>query len=305
MFDYKINNAYNGIILPYLKKQEEIDAPKFSSLGVVDQDTIAFNAMYNMKRQWHVGGHEYTIPEDVMEEITKYFNKSTEGYESEKLLRQIRNKSDPSLITNYMEAVMAKLDDINTKYSYVRCWNKRKEYYGKKFISDMNNLSREIESKLLAFETEPKDSWPFFVSVRALQFAYNIPVSLRLIVVYKKNGDLYANRYKLKRFKKDMQDLRIEPESGSEPILDDNSFTMFCSNAYCFIIADGCGFELPWRECNCECYIRNMEINPKASLDITTFLNNNKNQLTAFVGRTNIEYCSPAKTQLKRRKELL
>ena len=46
-----------------------------------------------------------------------------------------------------------------------QCWKKNYKYKREKFISKLNRLSRDVESRLLAFEISPRKSFPFFTTV--------------------------------------------------------------------------------------------------------------------------------------------
>lgn len=234
MCNYDINNAYNCILLPSMARR---DGP-WGTLELFEKEAKAFDVMDIMKRQWHLGGHAYTIPKDSL----KYYRPSDE---------QVLMSGSGEYFPNYAVSVQSKLNKINDIYSRKRCWRKLDTpEFREKFVRMMNDISNEIENALKKFSVHPKDSYPYFVSKMAVDYAYDAPKTGKIIFVYYKNGSVYASKFRVSR--KRSNDYRIVVTQNDEvpylKISDDTllEFVRYSENIIHFWIDSRIERGLPW-----------------------------------------------------------
>ena len=271
-FGYDINNALNCIMLP-------TNENNFGEKEDISKMANAYEVMWLMKRQWHVGGHQYTLSKETIKTLVKYYENHPDDY---------KLSNDPNFFYNYKNAMKAEMDKLLIKYSRPRCWKKNYEMWKNKFINDMNEISIKVEKYLLNFKNNPKDSFPFFVSKVAVEYAYNLPRARKLIVVYSgDDGSIYAKKLRVERYIKDNLKISIK-DNGDILIKNTNEFIMFCENAMHFLIEDGINYELPFHMLGKESHLeRKVKFDNGFTKD---YLENHLNEIIAFVKQGDYTY---------------
>ena len=273
LYGYDINNANNCILLPskYRKEDSWKEKAKF------EKAAKAFDVMDIMKRQWHLGTHDYTISKDSL----KYYKPPDSV---------VNSSQSEEYFPNYATSVKAKLDILAQKYSRKKCWaNYMSSDITENFINDMNQLSREIENYLLAFEKKPKNSYPFFVSKVAVEYAYDAPKTGKVIFIYKGQDGVYASKFRVSRKQKDNYNVQvIQNETQPQMRISNGNmkeFVRYCENVMHFWIDENSKFEFPWN-------VQKEYIHTFVScddFDLLNYANDNKIQLFAFIDQNEIE----------------
>ena len=229
-FGYDINSEANCCFLPcwesgdgygqkpsHFKKAQAYDVMKASGL------------------QWHVGQHSYRLdfPESI---LIKYPE-----------LRSIKNYND--LINTELKQILA---ECQSRFSRI-CIAAHYEEHKKWFLSRLNALSSEIERHLAAFKGSGRNSFPFFVSAEAFRYAYQVPRSGKVILIYKTQTQWIFKRYQYKNNAKDPE-IRLDLLENSNLCLAETHrcetirrIVLFCENVCCFLAVDEeCKFTLPF-----------------------------------------------------------
>jgi hypothetical protein len=185
-FGYDVNNEWNCIMLP-------TNESNFGQLEPVTKMASAYDVMLIMGRQWHVGGHQYSLDKETLYHLSEYYKKHPEQYPT---------PGNPDFFSNYINAMKEEMDKLMLKYSRTQCWKKGFERKKQTFFNEMNSLSKKVERYLLAFENNPRMSFPFFVSKVTVEYAYDLPATSKLVVLYKKGIHIRAKRIRLERYLK-------------------------------------------------------------------------------------------------------
>ena len=271
MCEYNINNGNNCILLPSIARN---DSP-WGTLETYEKEAKAFDVMDIMKRQWHLGGHAYTVPKDSL----KYYKPT-----NEKVLSSGTNEYFP----NYATSVQMRLDNINAKYARKKCWKKMdNEMFREKFRENMDKISKEIEDMLMKFEKNPKESYPYFVSKMSVDYAYDAPKTGKIILLYKKQENIFASKFRVSRKQKDnYQVIIVQNEEIPEMRIDTNNlitFIRYCENIMYFWIDKNLEKGLPW---NCDKEIINYRaINGE---DIYRYACDNSTEIFTFIDKNEI-----------------
>ncbi len=221
-YGYDVNNADNCILLP--------TTSDFEGKVGVEKKANGYVAMSYMKRQWHVGGHAYTIDNSRQEKINAYLEKVS-----------YRNVC---YYRNYAEAVDHEVSILEAKYKKISCRCKNYEQKKKIFIDAMNRISKKVELKLLEFEVNPKKSYPFFVSKAAIDYAFDVPRRKKFMIICKRNGSATAVSFTATRYQKNDNAVYIE-NTGEHIINNTDDFIRYAENVRYFILLD-IGYVLPW-----------------------------------------------------------
>lgn len=233
-FAYDINNALNCIMLP-------TNESNFGEKESIVKLAGAYEVMWLMGRQWHVGGHQYSLSKETLLNMSNYYEKHPDQYPA---------PGNTEFFQNYRMAMKEEMDKLLLKYARSQCWAKNKEKKRQKFIADLNSLSRKVEGYLLKFEKDPRSSFPFFVSRVAVEYAYNLPTAGKIVVVYHSpDGMVHAKKVRLERYRKN--ELQVIPnekgdmavEAGEAGTLE---FIRFCENALHFLAEEGVPFTFPF-----------------------------------------------------------
>lgn len=217
---YDINCAENGIFLPTNESNFGYDKEKM----ITDNEKIfsAYGAMDELGRQWHVGGHSYKIPDDILNENIQ--------------LNEIKN---------YAEIVRKK---VQQKFGVERYKQtcRDKDEQKKKIIEKMNQISLEIKEKLRDFKQNPQNSYPYFVSKVAVEYAYRIPETIKVITLSVEDNSIFCRKYRVEKeknsghkFVKGIQGEATRKFNFAEEA-DRSKFGEYCGNVqHFFIYSDG------------------------------------------------------------------
>ena len=147
---YNINGKQNGIPLPTVWNKYEADGQKknFGELNDDQKNEIRNSAMRMTGGQWHVGHHHYDLPEkeDATEDMEDEGELDHVPYDME-VIKQLTR-----LAKKILNADLCEAEDQS------------------KVKDRLDNLCKDIESKLNAFKANPKSSKPFYVSKWAMIF---------------------------------------------------------------------------------------------------------------------------------------
>lgn len=140
---YDINNEQNGIYL--MTKSEPI-----GGLAEEIKQELAYSAMGETGKQWHLGPHNYQMTGAELKEFAKTHDKKFENYVDEVF----------KLLERYQDLVKAKKTCPMTP-------DRQKE-----FTEKLDKISADVAEKLTAFEVDPQASFPYYVSKAAYRYAY-------------------------------------------------------------------------------------------------------------------------------------
>ncbi len=248
-FGYDINCQENCYFLPCWEKDD--------GYGQKDshyKKAQAYQVMNVSGLQWHVGQHSYRtdIPDNIKEKYPELRDMDCYNDKVNKDIKLFLNKCSE------------RFDGICPEENY--------EEHKKWFIDNMNAISETIGEYLNLFGNNPKDSFPYFVSLEALRFAYEVPRSSKVILIYTTATKWCLKKYKftntLKSYDIQLELLDSKEITITEPHKDDTirNLILFCENVSCFLIADELQiFKLPFQY-NVRCqYIRDSEKDEKES----------------------------------------
>jgi transposase-like protein len=213
-FGYDINCSQNCYFLPAWEKDDGY-GEKTSHY----KKAQAYEVMNVSKLQWHVGQHNYRIdlPSSV---LVKY-----------PLLRSLSCYND--IINADVKKVLQKCehrfgnDCLKTQYDLNKKW----------FLNLMNSLSESVEEKLDKFKSNPKSSFPYYVSAETLRYSFELPRSGKAILVTNTDGEWLLSKYKYSRV--DNQSNRIQTYLIDKAHYTDvYSCIVFCENVQCFLVVD-------------------------------------------------------------------
>lgn len=269
-FGYDVNNALNCIMLP-------TNRSNFGQDEAIIKIANAYEVMFLMGRQWHVGGHEYTLSEDTLSKLIEYYERNPEQYPS---------PGNPHFFNNYKTAVKEEMDKLLMGIRD-QCWKKNYEHKRAKFIADINRVSKIIEDRLVAFEANPRKSFPFFVSKVSVEYAYNIPSTSKVIVIYRNGTELCACKYRIERYMKNDLEIFFN-EKGSCPADNGETFVKFCENVMYFFVENGADFCFPFTSDEYDPYV--VRSIPAVTGDINSYLKEHANEFLAFIQQKPIQY---------------
>jgi len=261
---YQINGAPNGLPLPTYRNANDSNEDNDIGPDGSEYAAQAWDIMRRTKAQLHAGGHSYKI-----------------GKSLDAVLDEYRRKTGGDKFADYMTAVIDRLDTLSLRYRRHICWKHASERVIRNFIDDMNRVSEEIERSLRAFGTDPRSSYPFFVSIKALEYAFQ-EESFKLIVIYRNGqGELLANRVLMKRRRDQISFQEERDRKTGEWTLriefsDLRQLARFCRNRIYFLIDGNAGYTLPFPQA---------EICPIALRDenVTAFLEQNRKSIYHYV----------------------
>ena len=195
----------------------------------------AYEVMKASGMQWHVGQHDYkiSIPDNMKE---KYPELKTIDCYNDKINKDINELSEA----------------CNKRFKG-KCLEKNYEEYRHWFIERMNILSGKIEKHLNLFSQDPKKSYPYFVSAEALRYAYEVPRSGKVILIYPTKTQWIVKRYRYTNYLKD-EDIQLNLQATQALAVAENhrdetirKLIFFCENVSCFLIVDKTeSFHLPF-----------------------------------------------------------
>jgi hypothetical protein len=164
MVGYDINAKPNGIGLPTthwtLKYPQRGARVKYGDLDEPEgKKEVAFDLMKELGAQWHVGHHAFEV---VVRKKDLESWKETGADE--------KDEEDAPHETSYDVEVINLLLNLLKSMPSDLCEDPKKD---DKFKEDMDAISKEIRTKLEKFKkgSNPVDSTPFFVSMRAYEYS--------------------------------------------------------------------------------------------------------------------------------------
>ena len=208
---YDINNAKNCIYL--VSKGDGYGAEK-----AAERPVSAYDAMDRSRLQWHVGGHQYTLPKEDIQTIKMRVMKLTG--------KQVVD------LQSYADLLRQEMNDFSDELrQQQRCWYSSEKDAQKNlesaFQCGMDSISQRIRHKLGAFTKAPGQSYPYYVSKEAYRFAFTLPKTEKCIVIRQKQNGLNLCRYRIshrahRQTQRDGTDFLI-----LKPIIHDNSDSTF------------------------------------------------------------------------------
>ena len=250
-FGYDINCQENCCFLPCLGKDDAGFRKKESHF----KNAQAYEVMKASGLQWHVGNHQYTVnlPESVLNRYPLLKEMDCYNVKINKELEKIQGK-------------------CQERFHNV-CIEKDYEEHRRWFMEKMNGLSAEIEKHLDMFSRNPRDSHPYFVSSKALKYAYEIPRSGKVISIHKTKTQWILKRYQYTNYQKDpdiqLNLLETKALADAENHRDATikSLILFCENVTCFLVIDETmTFKLPFSYMAKPLYISYEDANKVKSL---------------------------------------
>lgn len=293
-FGYDINNALNCILLP----TSNIHSTKTENNEL---RTSAFDIMSEMKAQWHVGGHSYPISDETKNHIKKYFDTYPQIGVS---------IAGDTLISNYADLVIGELEKLQArKYKQKRCQMVDKEMKAEAFSELMNQISQNIKEKLDLFQENSKKSYPYYVSSVALSFAFDIPATLKLMVITHTAKGINGEIYRIKRLAKNDRAIHLTPV-GCHLVEPTSSFVKFCSNVTFFLDLERQPLELGFypsqgfKSSDLFVYPLTLSKHWDNSTSISTYLQENCHELLAEMSKYENAYQGASSVQSIRQKAL-
>ena len=179
---YDITNAENCIFL-ISKGQGYGDETK------AERPISAYDAMGRARLQWHLGGHQYTLPAEELELIRQRIQKQTG-----------QSAAD---IQSYADLLRQDMGDFKIWLRQHPCWYSRDETKQKalaaKFNKGMHKISQRIRRKLGDFTEKPSSSYPYYVSKEAYRYTFTLPKTEKCIIVRRTPKGIRLYRYRIRR----------------------------------------------------------------------------------------------------------
>lgn len=189
--DYDVNRAQNCIMLvsdqdddedkgPELKLKQDEKVAKESKKAL-----NAFEAMQEGKLQWHVGNHSYKFEAEALRQLKariEFYTKKPVGKTIPVYAEELSNK-------------LLKMDQrikrqVNTH---------RQPICPRAFIEEMDKLSAKIREYLEAFENGYHLSYPYYVSKRAYNFAFQLPQTFTVMTIRRTGQGIEAKKFRISR----------------------------------------------------------------------------------------------------------
>lgn len=237
-FGYDIDCQENCCFLPSIVKEKD---EGFGMLESHFKKARAYDIMKASGMQWHLGNHRrlVQVPEQI---LIKY--------------PELQNAAYDEGIKTYKDLIIEKLRKImqecQQRFETI-CIHENYEEHQAWFLRKMHGLSREIEERLDAFKQRGRNSFPYFVSPEAFRFAYEIPRSGKVILIYKTQTQWVLQRYQFKNTVKD-PDIQLELTENERFTIAERhrsetvkSIIRYCENVSCFLVRDDTHtFKLPF-----------------------------------------------------------
>lgn len=225
-YGYDINSKENCIFLPSVFKNYEINEQQYKTAQ-------AYEVMSVSGMQWHSGGHSYKISKDDFNNISDEKRNLLRCYE-EVVTEEVKKLIIPYYFRDKSCCRYDKKDSSSKKAKAER------------FISRMNYVADKVYKKLDSF-SEPKTSFPFFVSKLSMQYAYNAPRSGKFIYIEEIGSNIVFTKYKYTKNKKDDNNIILSEKGEFKELNDLNSLIIFCENVKYFFVRSDL-YNLPFKE---------------------------------------------------------
>lgn len=172
-YEYNINEAYNCIILPAYNSKAERGKGEFnvsfSKASDFDKRSSKYYAMRMSGRQWHGGGHGNDFEN----------SKNISCYATE--------------VTDFVYQCMKKETKKHCRIDEAFYESDKQE-----FIKRLHNIVDYIRERLIAFNTNPQKSLPFYVSRDAYEYAFDA-ANIRVLVFRKSEKGILVHKYMFNR----------------------------------------------------------------------------------------------------------
>ena len=225
-YEYNINSEENCIYLPAVKKSYEIKEQLYKTAK-------AYEVMNITGMQWHSGGHSYKISREDFNRISDEKRNLLRCYED-----VVTEEVKKFIIAYYFR------DKSCCRYDTMD--SKSKEIKKQRFKRRMDYISDKIYKKLDSF-SEPKTSFPFYVSKLSMQYAYNVPKSGKIIYVEEKDSTIIYTKYHYTKHLKDSNNIILNEVGKFENVDDIKSLIVFCGNVKYFFVFNS-SYKLPFEE---------------------------------------------------------
>ncbi|MBD5608172.1 MAG: hypothetical protein HDQ93_04905, partial [Desulfovibrio sp.] len=205
-FGYDINNAENCAMLLGVASDGS-----FKGLAGDEKTVYSYDRMAYGRMQWHVGHHKYTLTEEIKNRIGDQMVMRKQSMPTE-LEAGVGEDGTPDLrnLKCYAELLALELQICILPWQRYR--NKicprdalsanpspEQARLREDFFSQINSLADRIRNKLAAFSEKPHHSFPWYVSMAAWLFAYNILHTSYIIAVTRAEKGLRLQKFRLKR----------------------------------------------------------------------------------------------------------
>ncbi len=235
-FGYDINCQENCCFLPAFERKEG-----FGKYTEHLKKARAYDVMKASGMQWHVSHHDrlVQVPDPI---LIKY--------------PELQNAAQDGGLKTYKDLIVEKLrifmQECQQRFETI-CISENYEEHQAWFLKKMHGLSREIEERLHAFKQRGRNSFPYFVSPEAFRFAYEIPRSGKVILIYKTQTQWVLQRYQFKNTVRD-PDIQLDLTENERFSIAERhrpetvrSIILNCENVSCFLVRDDThSFKLPF-----------------------------------------------------------
>ena len=239
-FGYDINCQENCAFLPSWERGDG-----YGEKNTHYKKAQAYEVMRISGLQWHVGQHDYAvqIPEAILQKYPKL--RGMDCYNTR------INKEVQAVLRRCQQKFRGKC--LEKHYASYRTW----------FLAQMNGLSRTIEEHLDIFGMYPKDSFPYYVSLESLKFAYEIPQSRKVVVIHQTASSWvlkkyhYTNYISQSYFQLLLMETKMLADTQNHRDETIRKLILFCENVSCFIVIDETqSFRLPFHFRAAVCYLQ-------------------------------------------------
>ena len=229
-FGYNINCQENCCFLPCWESGDG-----YGQKTLHFKKAQAYEVMKASGMQWHVGQHTYRV--DLTSGILEKYPE----------LRSIDCYNDK--LNKDIKEILSACSNRFTGVCLEENYKEHKEW----FIGEMNNLSKSIEKYLNKFGYAPRNSFPYFVSLEALKYAYEIPRSGRVISIHRTKTQWVLKRYQYTNYLKDsdiqlnLLETKVLADAENHRDTTIKKLILFCENVNCFLVIDKTmTFKLPF-----------------------------------------------------------
>lgn len=218
-FGYDINNAENCVWLIGIASDVSFKGLDEDEKNVQKYDCMAYGRM-----QWHGGHHQFKLTREIKARIGEQMvmRKQTAPDFLQAGMTE-DGKPDLRKLECYAELLRLRLEKISNAWSKnknkicprdARSANPspRQARLRDEFFSQINGLADEIRRKLAAFSGKPHRSFPWYVSMAAWLFAYNILHTSYIVAVSPAENGLKLQKFRLERH----GDTLKKPKSSEE-----------------------------------------------------------------------------------------
>lgn len=239
-FGYDVNNADNCIWL--LGKSKDVS---FQGLSHEEKSIHKYKCMAHGRLQWHGGSHEYRINKELTERIAARL-RTHKRYDLEKI------KCYAQLLAEELTELVERWESAPCSVCPKKSMDNGQESVDKlmrdAFIADMNRLAERIRKELAEFSEKPHRSYPWYVSMHAWLYAFDLLHTNYIIAVTRSDDNVLLEKFKLSRYGDTLLEtgvnLKIERQGcwifPGNPVKDDvDACLSFCDGVQFFAVEQG------------------------------------------------------------------